>query len=1607
MYVQALESLHERYPERVPVALGPWDACPVCHQQVGFHRQAPLAPAPRPASPRPRATGLDPLSAENRRDLGKLLKDLPKWDKHRSSCREFLEEIERVLGGVSTTPRDHWFHVLPLLFPGDAAAAKWTQDHIVGDMHTLDWETACRLFRDHFERADHLQSLQLRYQRCRQASHETSQEYGDRFTALSGELRVPDDSPEAIAHFVNHSTPRMRSKFNNMLAMLRVTNPEAAYDLSASLDRVIRACVELDYADQDSDRERPAAQPAPSAPARAAGAGAGARRGGCSYHPGANHTTAECISGPRRAAAARPFAPPSGQFAAPPAARTVSAKPGVVCYACQQPGHYKSDPKCPKFGQNPSPPGQGAGPRQTAFAVPAASRAAAPGGNAGAFLSTRMVSEAAPGGAADAEAQGDLDRTLPLVCMVSSCTEDAVYLHIQSGLCRAFLDTGSDVSLMRPGLAQRLGLPTEPSTGQLQLAVAGTTADKGLRTLSLPVTAVFHCPGSQEEATPPRSLDGVRFELMELSDMGHGADILLGMDVLTRLFPAGQVPLRFCRQRRAPGPAPARAAPAGQAVRAVLRLDAAAAAVAEPSPAAEPEVGTFTRPDKAQEFALHQERLWADPAIRAALSRNEAFTGFCHLPEAVLRLVVRPDVTAAQLRRRQYRIEQQLVPRVDAVIARWLGDGKICLAPPGCAYNNPLVVAPKKDEAGNLCDIRVCLDTRALNDVLVNEDCHPLPYIRVALEKFGGCVMFGEFDLSEAYLQFPLAEESRPLTAFTWGDRQYMFVGCPFGLSVLPSHFQRVMMYVMQDLTFTFPYMDNLPFASATWEQHRDQALAIIERLNSVHLRIKPASVKFGQSHIRCLGHLISAAGVGVDPKKLASLRDWPLPATAAQLQTFLGFVTFLRQHVRHFADLTAPLEAVKLSKDLVWTEHLTASFEATKAALMRAPFLQYPDYSRPFHIATDASNAGVGGVLYQPSAPDEQVTATNIVAICSKVLNKAQRNYSPYKKEAWGVVYCLRQFRPYVWGRDDLTVVTDHKPLTYILATPELPSAIRMWMDDILDFRFRIVHRPGVLNVLPDALSRMYAERYPEVWGVPGLGAIDTVPDVEPQLVAPVTTRARSAPARIPKGGGGAAASPPAPPPPTSAPANPPPVEGGPSEPASPVPPPEAAEAAPADAPAPEELLPTLLAEMERRGMTTPPAGERLPLVRKEHLLGHFGREATYRSLFNRGLWWPAMRADIQTVVADCDACNRFVVVKAGYNPAQFIHATGPWLHVQIDSSVHLPQSPDGYTALLVIIDVFTGYVVLRPMRTTSAEAVARKLWKVFCTLGLPRILQSDNGPEFVNDTLRALVKLTGLDHRLISPYNPRADGKVERAIGSVMAIIKKLLHGSERHWPLFVPFAQFAFNRKVAVLTGSSPFSLMFGRGPGELEDHTREPPAAVSLADWQSHQEKIAALIYPAVNARVLGAKDRMVAALDKHRRVLLAEKIPAGAIVMLRDPTRKDKFEPKYVGPYTVVRRAHNGAFVLRDATGDILDRHVPLDQLKLIARRARPKDRAGDVWEIDHVTAHRGDAGSYEYRVRWKGFAAADDTWEPADSFLDDAAIRAYWRNRAAPAAPRL
>ena len=524
------------------------------------------------------------------------------------------------------------------------------------------------------------------------------------------------------------------------------------------------------------------------------------------------------------------------------------------------------------------------------------------------------------------------------------------------------------------------------------------------------------------------------------------------------------------------------------------------------------------------------------------------------------------------------------------------------------------------------------------------------------------------------------------------------------------------------------------------------------------------------------------------------------------------------------------------------------------------------------------------------------------------------------------------------------------------MFTTPNPSAAVQQWLDELLLYSFEVKHRPGILNVLPDALSRMYDREYSDsVWGIPS-----SYKFVEMKAVSLSSEGEDNGE---------------------------PPLE------------PSITSITSADSPA--TSMADLQFEMEKRGKKIPPTQqERTLLIQKVHSLGHFGRDSIYRTLFDdHDLWWPGIRNDIQKVVSACDACARFVINKQGFKPSGFITAPGPWHHIQFDCITHLPQSPDGFTAMLIIVDVFTAFFLAFAILTTSAKCIAEKLWYAFSLFGLPYIVQSDNGPENANKVVQEVVKLMRLDHRFIAPWNPRTDGKVERKIGVVMTVIKKLLQGADRYWPVFVPIAQLCINSHISSLTQSTPFALMFARESHNLlelkqEDNQTEE---MTIKKWKEFQERVLKVIYPSILTRILYEKEKMINNIDGSHSLAASKPsaFPIGAEVMRVDVTRTDKREPRYVGPYLILRKDANGNCILQDPADDsVIDRAVPPDQLKLRSPPSVGRD-ANDIYVVESILQHRGVPPNVDYLVKWKHYDASEATWEPPEHFNDTACIRKY------------
>ena len=1065
-------------------------------------------------------------------------------------------------------------------------------------------------------------------------------------------------------------------------------------------------------------------------------------------------------------------------------------------------------------------------------------------------------------------------------------------------------------------------------------------------------------------------------------------------------------------------------------------------------------------------------------------SQSNLRGNFCTDPDSVVELTVLP-VNQSKIFRKQYPIAQALVTRIDEVVQRWLSEGKITHAPRGCRFNSPLLAVPKKDEQGRMTGVRVCVDVRLLNQHLVEDDKFPLPHIPDVLAAFSGGKFFGEYDLSEAYFQFKLKVESQQYTAFTWNKQQYMFVGCPFGIKHIPSLFQRYMCNLFRDMPFVFPYIDNLGFASSSWEEHYEHAARIMERLNSVNLRVKPSSINLGNTRMKLLGHILSRDGISIDPEKQEMIMKWEKPTEGSGLASALGLGAFLRDHVRHYADITAPLEKAKREKIIEWTPERERHWLLFKRAFSTVPLLRFPDFSKRFVLATDASQTGIGGILYQPDDDDNTLTPHNIVAIASKQLDSTQRNYPVYKKELFAVIYCLRKFHTYMWGRK-VTVLTDHKPLIHITSQKLMTVALQQWLDVLLDYDLEIKYRPGVLHVIPDALSRMYASTYQQddvVWGTrSNIEILDSythssspsdllchqsLTDIKP--MSSIKKRHR-VPSDSASGGGKdersesvlldednnipssscietfthdlhEALSI---------------IDTLVSEESDPVSGPLFAASDPlcarlgaavirekkpplhawvwpekneqawlthSDEPDPHlyvlDSLPftatltdeeKLLLAQEKRGKIVPASEEKKrELVEEAHAQGHFGEKAMQHHIDRLGYWWPGMRQDLANVVKMCHACRKYTVVRAGYHPARSIDAFLPGDHYQIDLAA-FPKSTEGHVFCLVCVDVFTGFIFLTPLKDKKASTIARALWEIFTVAGVPRILQSDNGREFKNEIMSAFNKLLEIPHRFIAPYNPRADGKVERSVKTVKDTVNKLMHGADCHWHLHLPFVQYAYNNKVQSLTGCTPFSLMFGRIANSATNYELDEDGLLrDVKAWKQHQEEVYALIFPAVSTRRKQEQGKSRARVDKLRRNIVDDSLPAGTVVYVKDTeyavdrSKKPTTAPDYVGPYTVVRRTAHGPYILDDDRGVRLQRLVPLDQMKVIYTPEDKPDGAEEVddpansYEVESILGHkiRDEDGVQVFHVKWKGYPDSEATWLPLSSFNDTGIVTKY------------
>eukprot|EP00624_Nannochloropsis_granulata_P001058 evm.model.NODE_1477_length_24586_cov_22.484747.9 len=406
-------------------------------------------------------------------------------------------------------------------------------------------------------------------------------------------------------------------------------------------------------------------------------------------------------------------------------------------------------------------------------------------------------------------------------------------------------------------------------------------------------------------------------------------------------------------------------------------------------------------------------------------------------------------------------------PMVFAQIQSWLKHGIIRAS--SSAWSAPVVVVMRNGK------FRLAIDYRELNRRLTDEHMnYPLTLIDSCLDVMSGAQFFTTVDISGAFHQIPVAEDSIEKTAFVskWG--QYEFLRAPFGIKSLPGLWSRLADKVLTGLKWQIAavYMDDIIIFSKTAEDHVRDVEQVLTRIISAGLKIHIGKCKWAQSEVEYVGFIVGRHGVQPMPDKVASIRNFPRPLNLHELRSFLSLASYYRRFIQGFSTLAGPLnELLQKKARWQWGDEHEQAFLALRQALSSPPVLAYPNFNLPYELYTDASNYGLSAILSQRH-PHDPGDPPAVVHYASRALRGNEKTYSPTHKEALAIRWGVEKFRPYLYGAK-FTIFTDHKALEHIHKAKDSTGQLFRWSLFLQDYDFDIKFRPGKSNINADVLSR------------------------------------------------------------------------------------------------------------------------------------------------------------------------------------------------------------------------------------------------------------------------------------------------------------------------------------------------------------------------------------------------------------------------------------------------------------------------------------------------------------------------------------------------------
>lgn len=269
----------------------------------------------------------------------------------------------------------------------------------------------------------------------------------------------------------------------------------------------------------------------------------------------------------------------------------------------------------------------------------------------------------------------------------------------------------------------------------------------------------------------------------------------------------------------------------------------------------------------------------------------------------------------------------------------------------------PIVPVVKEDGG-----VRICGDYKLTINQASQLNTYPLPRVEDLFTMLAGGKTFTKLDMSHAYQQLLLEEESKQYVTVNTHKGLFKYNRLVFGVASSPAIFQRTMDNLLQNIPYVAVYLDDILVTGRTEEEHLQNLDQVLKRMSDAGLRLKRSKCVFQVPIVTYLGHRILAQGLSPLEEKVRAIKEAPNPKNVAELRSFLGLVNYYGKFLPDLSTVLAPLYQL-LHKDSSWKwqQVQEEAFQHVKRLLHSERLLVHFDPNKEVILSGDASPYGVG----------------------------------------------------------------------------------------------------------------------------------------------------------------------------------------------------------------------------------------------------------------------------------------------------------------------------------------------------------------------------------------------------------------------------------------------------------------------------------------------------------------------------------------------------------------------------------------------------------------------------------------------------------------------